>query len=405
MNKFSIRALDEIVDSISDSAKLFAPREICVAALATVVAHPHVKLWISQQPQQAQQKFVSGLFQLGLAAVSVGGADNAVMSPTDLVFDVLSVIGELCRREASEDAKDKQMLAHSRELQKHFVTLFCTATVPCDLGAMLAVVKFQSGKIQDETLSAICQDIMAALPVNAMTTQQQQQQQQEEVEQKAQAPNDDAKKSKDTKKKKKKKESDAEAKDGDGAIASTDSNDEDQKKAPASKAAAAASAATTATAATTQSAAATVLASWSSKQKDLSKDLLFLDARRYTSFALPLVSRAPRFLCALPNCHKVLTDPKCCSFCRSVNYCSSECSKAHWSQSHKIACLAVKKAAAEADASNNSNKLHSGQFLKDNADARAAFTSLFFESRAFKYLTRNNALKDVSFDDYFMSYS
>ena len=130
MNRFSIRSLDEIVNSVTDihaDQTLTANRAIGLSALATVASLSQVKTWLVQRPAQSQRDFMRGLLDLGLR--SCAPSENATICD-NLAFDVLAVIGELIRREPSEDSQSKQSAERAKKVQAAFITVVCSVQLP-----------------------------------------------------------------------------------------------------------------------------------------------------------------------------------------------------------------------------------------------------------------------------------
>jgi hypothetical protein len=375
MNHFAVRALDDIVASISDTSASASTltRAVNVAALGTVCGHAHVKSWLSVLPPADLSRFIGGLFDLALRGVGVlpmvGAADEDARG--SLAFDAVAVLGELCRREASEDAASKLAGDRARKLQLVFVTAVCGVTVPFTVWRVLQVVALQAAG--DEFTAGAATDMLDALP---------------------------------------------------------------PEPAPATAPATAPPAAET-TPTTTADGGSPLLAGWSKERRERSHDLMFIDDTRQASMLrLPLVCRALRGVCS--GCQAAapsITAFNACSQCRAVFYCSAACGKAHWAAAHKSACATLKRAfeaavaggggaapsgtngdaqskaaaaasstRASAGASTVARALDTGAALRTNAAARDAFCALFYESRAFLFSQRPDAMSGVSFQDFFMSF-
>lgn len=379
MNRFAIRTLDEIVFSISDihspPAQLQA-RAVNVAALGTVANHHQVKLWLVQRKAEDQKDFMRGLLDLALR--SCAPAQNPAIRE-NLAFDVLSVMGELCRRESTEDAPSKQSAERSKKIQAAFVTVLCSVTLPeiahnLDIWGLLNLMKAQFK--HDEMISdGMCNDLLEALPTKVVAAPVA-----------AATKKDGGDKSS---------SSSATTTKHDGNDDDDDKNDGDENDEESKK--------------VVVSAATTILSTWTKDRKERSKHLLFIDETRQAELGkLPLVSRALKSVCAQckaesPEKGKFFS---ACGFCRACFYCSPACSKAHWAASHKVPCVALKKTLEVIPNNNEANakQVFNGNFLKQN-EVRDAFCSLFYENRAFMFTQRADSMKGTSFEDFFMNYS
>ena len=120
---------------------------------------------------------------------------------------------------------------------------------------------------------------------------------------------------------------------------------------------------------------------WSKEQREASKDLMYVDPSEIKQLEyLPFVVRASNKVCG--NCaeksEKVLNR---CVQCKAAFYCSASCQKTAWSQ-HKVVCSPWKK-----------------------EKSPLVFPGLFYETRAFLFETRPEAMAKVEFYDFFLQYT
>lgn len=174
---------------------------------------------------------------------------------------------------------------------------------------------------------------------------------------------------------------------------------------------------------------------WSLANLEQAHDLMFLDASTSIAHLIPLVCRCYSNCCV--NCLRQgalssssgpngssgdsLKDstsnasgsgfPRC-SGCKAVFYCSADCQKAHWGTAHRQPCMAYKdrKAAILAQYYALNAKKKQSKKRSQNSDEVSIVEvpiepSLFFETRRFLYDHRDSSFEKVSFCDYFLKYT
>jgi hypothetical protein len=361
----SVLPLDELVRLLSTPSTPLAAQKAAASALGSVAAHPHAKM-VLHRSDAAVEALCRGILRL------------ALLSP-GARWEALSLLGELCRREHREDAggaAGRANAVHVNSLARSFVMRLCRVTGPSVYEVLDAILSPETAEA-DEEVAAVASDIKRALPVPI----------------------------------------------SDGAVLSAAMAMKDG--------AGTSSAASEAGGEAVRDAVdRAILDHWTKDRRERCKDLMFLDARAHGvlgASGVPLVARASAVCCAGCGGGNLTLTPspasssdavpkagpssstatvsagaplKQCSSCRAVWYCGAECQKAHWVAGHRGPCQLVRAAFARSP-----GEIKSGSAFRSTEGALTAFGVLFYESRAFQYAQRGEALRGVGFDEYFMQFA